>query len=68
MHHHAMRHAPTHHMAAGEGKMPTGDEAIENLNAQSLAAAQAGQTFTPSGTPSNPAAQAAPRARSHDKM
>lgn len=69
--HHAAKH-PAHH-AAGAGKLqPTaaGDAAVADLNAQSLAAAQAGQSFTPSATPSAPAAQAQPRApmAHHKKM
>ncbi len=69
-HHHANRQARTRHTAREGRLMPTkaGDEAIERLNAESLQAAQSGQTFTPSGTPSSPAATAQPRAGSHGGM
>jgi hypothetical protein len=56
---HATQHAttthhPMHHRTRTASRGDTGDSMIEQLNAQSLAAAQRGQTFSPSGMQSSP--------------
>ncbi|MBV9655516.1 MAG: hypothetical protein JOZ42_13240 [Acetobacteraceae bacterium] len=53
MTHGRMHHAPMR--GTSRGAQPTGDQMIEQLNAKSLAAAQAGQTFVPPGASGNAA-------------